>query len=99
MALEIIRGESENRQQAEMLAKRLSQFIDAGTLYLGYPILSTPVERVQVDGLLISESSGLVAFKIASGFPSTQEEWEELVLEQNNLYAVLESYLGGHLSL
>jgi superfamily I DNA and RNA helicase len=65
--------------------------IDNGTIYLGYPVLATADERVEVDGLLISRDHGLVGFLIADTVPEGDGDWEEAIEEQDRLYAVLES--------
>lgn len=98
MVLEIIRGESKNPRATE-LADRLARFISDGDLYLGYPVLATTEDRVQVDALLVSPSYGLIAFQIADDQPVEKLAWQELIEEQNRLYAVLESHLGRHPSL
>jgi superfamily I DNA and RNA helicase len=91
--LEIIRGESKNRHLAETLGAHLLAGGITGDLYLGYPVLSTPTGRVQVDALLVSKSSGVVAFQVVAGAPATDESWKETVESQNRLFAVLESQL------
>jgi superfamily I DNA and RNA helicase len=99
MTLQVIRGESKNRTQAEQLADKLSQLGAAGDLYLGYPILSTADDRVQVDALLASKAHGVVAFQIAESPPADGRDWENVVAVQNRLFAVLESQLGRHQGL
>lgn len=71
----------------------------SGTIYLGYPVLSTADDRVFVDALLVSQEHGLAAFVLADGLPGKNGGWERFSEEQDNLYAVLESYLGKHPSL
>lgn len=99
MGLQVIRGESKNRPVGERLADRLEREGLEGDLYLGYPVLSTADERVQVDALLASEQHGVVAFQIADALPTSPDMWEKVIAEQNRLYAVLESQLGKHTAL
>lgn len=96
MALEIVYGESRNRPAAEALAKTLQRTVNSGTVYLGYPVLATADDRVEVDALLVSKDHGLVAFLIANDLPSTLDERAEAIAEQDRLYGVLESYLSRH---
>lgn len=99
MTLQVIRGETKNRTVGEQLADKLIADGVEGDLYLGYPVLSTADERVQVDALLASTSYGVVAFQIASSLPHDESDWQHAIDEQNRLYAVLESQLGKHTAL
>ncbi len=96
MPLEVIQGESRNRQAAQALAEQLRSVVDEGTVYLGYPVLATSDERVEVDALLVSRERGLVAFLFAIEVPATGDQWSVEINKQDRLYAVLESYLGRH---
>jgi superfamily I DNA and RNA helicase len=96
MPLEVIYGESRNRAIAKDLAGVLQGVVDSGTVYLGYPVLATADERVEVDALLVSGDHGLIAFLIADGVPTDEEDWNQVVEDQDRLYAVLESHLGRH---
>jgi superfamily I DNA and RNA helicase len=89
-------GESRNRPAAQALAEALKSAVDSGTVYLGYPVLATADERVDVDALLVSQAHGLVAFLIAETIPSNQVEREAAIAEQDRLFGVLESYLSRH---
>ncbi|SFO49946.1 Superfamily I DNA and RNA helicases [Geodermatophilus obscurus] len=94
MTLEVVYGESRHRNIARGLAEALDPAIEEGTIYLGYPVLSTADERVAVDAMLVSRDHGLVAFQVADVYPQTQEQLTGLIAEQDKLYAVLESHLG-----
>ncbi|WP_341395554.1 DEAD/DEAH box helicase [Arthrobacter sp. G119Y2] len=96
---EVVYGESRNRYAARALAKRLDDVLDEGTVYLGYPVLATADEKVQLDALLVSRAHGVVAFILSDTQPFTSDEWSDLVAEQDRLYAVLESHLSRHDSL
>ncbi len=93
MALEVIQGESRNRQAAQQLASALANIVQNGTVYLGYPVLATADERMEVDALLVSVQNGLVAFLISGDVPDTEEQWQTAITEQDRLYAVMDSYL------
>lgn len=93
MALEVVRGESRNRGAAQDLASTLADVVPEGTVYLGYPVLATADERVEVDALLVSQRYGLVAFLLSDNVPATSDMWREIVEEQDRLYAVLEGHL------
>ena len=96
MAVEVVRGASRNRAAARALADTLSDVVDEGTIYLGYPVLATADEKVEVDALLVSRRHGLVAFLISDGVPASEADQDEAIVEQDRLFAVLESYLGRH---
>jgi superfamily I DNA and RNA helicase len=95
MTLDVVYGSSRNPAAAKALAHQLRSVVDEGTVYLGYPVLATADERVEVDALLVSRAHGLVAFLIA-GVPARGEQWRDLIEDQDRLYAVLESHLGRH---
>lgn len=93
VALEVVQGESRNRAAAEQLASALSRVVDVGVLYLGYPVLATADDRVDIDALLVTREHGLIALLLSDKVPRSAEEWDEVVAEQDRLYAVLEGYL------
>lgn len=72
MPLHVVYGESRKRAAAEMLAGELREMVDQGTVYLGYPVLATPDQRVEVDALLVSQLHGLVAFLLADNVPGSE---------------------------
>ncbi|KJK13798.1 RNA helicase [Terrabacter sp. 28] len=96
MPLEVVYGESRDRVQALSLAQKVGSAVHDGTLYLGYPVLSTPEDRVEVDALLVGPQHGLVAFLLRDSPPRGGDEWSDAVEEQERLYGVLESQLGRH---
>lgn len=98
MALEVVHGETHKRGAAGELARTLKRMGTDGTLYLGYPILATADDRVEVDALLVSQEHGMVAFLLAEG-PPGNADWEPLIDAQDRLYAVLESALRRHETL
>ncbi|MFD8047675.1 DEAD/DEAH box helicase [Streptomyces chartreusis] len=99
MPLEVVYGESRDRATASRLAEMLKPHVDNGTIYLGYPVLTTADDRVEVDALLVSRDHGLVAFLLADGQPESSEDWDKFTASQDRLYAVLDSTLSKHDSL
>ena len=96
--LEVTYGQSRQPELARRLAEALSDQI--GSLYLGYPVRSTPQERVTVDGLLVSKKNGLVAFVISDDVSLTDpDSWEKVVETQDEVYAALYQNLFRHASL
>jgi superfamily I DNA and RNA helicase len=45
------------------LAGELGRLDVSGTVYLGYPVLATADDRVEIDALLVSPRHGLLAFQ------------------------------------
>lgn len=95
MPLDIVYGDSRNRSATDSLAQSLSEALDQGTLYLGYPVLASADEQVEIDGLLVTRDHGLVAFLLA-GMPQSSDDWPDLIEAQDRLFGVLESNLGRH---
>lgn len=96
MPLEVVYGESRNRAIARTLVGQLQTIVEEGTVYLGYPVLATADERVEVDALLVSRARGLVAFLLADSVPASEGEWTAVIAEQDRLFAILESHLSRH---
>ena len=96
MALEVVYGESRNRTIAQALVDQLQSIVKEGTVYLGYPVLATADERVEVDALLVSRAHGLVAFLLADSLPTSDEDWVDVISEQDRLFATLGSHLSRH---
>ena len=94
--MDVIFGESRNRQAARALADELAASEEAGTIYLGYPVLATSDERIEIDALLVSPTHGLIAFLFEDEIPSDPVSWEGVIAEQDRLFAMLESNLGRH---
>jgi superfamily I DNA and RNA helicase len=96
MPLQVVYGESTNKTVAQALAAALREVVTEGTVYLGYPVLATADERVNVDALLVSRDHGLAAFQFSETVPGSQPEWAAVVAAQDRLFGVLESHLGRH---
>lgn len=93
MTLEVVHGQPANIEAAHELADLLDQELDEGTIYLGYPVLATADDRVEIDALLVSEKRGLIAFRFADAMPATDADWIRLGSEQDRIYNALESHL------
>lgn len=96
MSLEVVRGESRNRAIAQALIEQIAAVVQSGTVYLGYPVLASADDKVQVDALLVSEEHGLVAFQYADNNPADAADMQRYVDQQDRLYAVLDSNLRRH---
>ncbi|WP_205878791.1 DEAD/DEAH box helicase [Mycobacterium camsae] len=93
MALEVVHGPSGNIEAAHELADLLDRELDEGTIYLGYPVLATADDRVEIDALLVSEERGLIAYRFADSIPTTDDDWMRLGAEQDRIFNALESHL------
>ena len=96
MPIQVVHGESTNRTVALALAGVLRQVVDEGTVYLGYPVLATADDRVNVDALLVSRAHGVAVFQFSEAVPASPDDWSAVVAAQDRLFGVLESYLGRH---
>ncbi|MEU8854197.1 ATP-binding domain-containing protein [Streptomyces sp. NPDC048556] len=99
MPLQVVYGESRDRIRASLLADQLREVADEGTVYLGYPVLATAEDNVEVDALMVSRSHGVVAFLLAESIPRTTQDWAAIQAQQDRLYDVLDSTLSKHRSL
>ena len=99
VVLEIVRGESRSRDLANRLVEAIATSDTEGTVYLGYPVLASADDRVEIDALLVSRNHGLVAFQLAGEVPITDEDWAAAVKAQDRLFNALDSHLGRHESL
>lgn len=99
--LDVIFGENSNSVTARELLRVLKGVDTEGTLYLGYPVLSTADGKVFIDALLLSRQHGLIAFDLSTGLTShyTDKEWCDLVDKQNQIYASLHNKLNTHRDL
>ncbi|WP_296595429.1 hypothetical protein [Phenylobacterium sp.] len=100
--LDIVFGENAGTIPAQSLQAELQNLDVSGTLYLGYPVLSTADGKVFVDALLVSETHGLVAFDLSSrieGARPSEEEKAEIADRQNQIYASIYNKLNTYASL
>jgi superfamily I DNA and RNA helicase len=99
MPLEVVYGSPSNPTATAELADTIAEHVDDGTLYLGYPILATADEKVEIDALLVTEEHGLTAYQIPTIDPGATIDWQGLADAQDRLYNVLESHLSQHPAL
>ncbi len=92
MPIDVIYGETHNPTAARGLARALQTVADSGTAYIGYPVLMTAEDRVEIDVLFISEERGLVAF-LLDDIPRDEAGWQAIINRQDRLFTVLDSYL------
>src|SRR5690242_10419077 len=100
--LDIVFGENAGTIPAQSLQAELQNLGVSGTLYLGYPVLSTADGKVFVDALLVSDTHGLVAFDLSSKIEvarSTAAEQTEIADRQNQIYASIYNKLNTYASL
>lgn len=90
--LDLVVGEKKNPTAANQLINLLLEAPYTGTLYIGYPILSTADDTVVVDALLVARERGLVIFDL-------NEVSEETAERQNDLHAAVQRRLLGYKSL
>ncbi|TVM30217.1 DEAD/DEAH box helicase [Oceanidesulfovibrio marinus] len=94
MGLEIIRGRSEGTQ-VKILVQCLQSMEIEGTLYVGYPIISSSDDTFFVEALLISKENGLIVFD----FPNTNEGLNKIKDNQDSMYFMLEAFFKKHEAL
>jgi hypothetical protein len=84
-SLDIVFGENSETVAAQSLRNALREMGISGTLYPGYPVLSTADAKVFIDGLLLSNAHGLIAFDLSSplGSRPSPEHLAELAERQN----------------
>ncbi|AGA92435.1 DNA/RNA helicase, superfamily I (plasmid) [Thioflavicoccus mobilis 8321] len=96
--LEIVYGETEQRQVASQLADVLTAMQLDGTFYIGYPVIASADEKVLVDALLLTKQHGLIAFRFSgeSPRPDDHQAWTQLEDAQNRLFYAIDANLGRH---
>lgn len=99
--MEIIYGLSKNRLVVEALRDKVNELALNGTLYFGYPVISSADDKFEIDALMISDEHGLVAFLISDEIPQRDNlvRWKEINDMQDRLYYAIESNLSRHDSL
>ena len=99
--LDVVFGENSGGVEVTRLRTVLQQMDISGTLYLGYPVLSTADAKVFVDALLVSGSHGLVAFDVSSHLSVrlNEDQIAELSDRQSQIHASLYNKLNMHRNL
>lgn len=80
--MDIVRGRSRNPQITEQLCRTLDKLELTGTLYTGYPIISTADETIIMDAMLTCLEHGVVVFDLNGSVENLEER-------QNDLYMAL----------
>ncbi|MEP6343798.1 MAG: ATP-binding domain-containing protein [Maricaulaceae bacterium] len=92
--MDIVYGAIPLTDNSKDLVRRLSDHEMEGTFYVGYPILTSADGSVEIDGLLISQSTGIVAFDLKKGPKVIADDIPEQVLDhQDRIYAAISSKL------
>ncbi|WP_285413610.1 ATP-binding domain-containing protein [Variovorax sp. efr-133-TYG-130] len=66
--IDVIWGTAKDKpESSRLLAEQLAEMDAQGQLYIGYPIMGSPLGPVKFDALLISAELGLVAFDLVEG--------------------------------
>ena len=100
--LDIVFGENSGTVPAQSLQDELKHICEAGTLYLGYPVLSTADATVFIDALLLSSKYGCVAFDLTSQITGTSPSTTEITAiteKQDQIHAALFNKLNTHKEL
>jgi superfamily I DNA and RNA helicase len=99
--VEIVFGENSSTIAASSLQDALKKLQISGTLYLGYPVLSTADAKVFVDALLVSQSHGLIAFDLSSHVDPhpSDEQIANITERQDQIYASIYNKLNTHRDL
>ena len=99
--LEVVYGQTRKHLIASRVVDVLNQADSTGTLYIGYPVLATADDRIDVDALLVSQDHGLIAFMFAGSTPANEDfdGWRQLQLEQDRLFFAIQNNLSRHESL
>lgn len=91
--LEIVRGVSRgNIYPITNLIEKIKELKISGTLYIGYPILSSVDNNEIIDALLISKNIGLIVFN----FPESTQSVDELCDIQDKIVYTFEANLKKH---
>ncbi|MCG3138944.1 MAG: hypothetical protein HJJLKODD_02816 [Phycisphaerae bacterium] len=99
--LEVVYGQTKNPIVTSQLVDLIGGLNVDGTLYIGYPVLSSADESIFVEALLICDQFGLVVFSIGNGLgqPPNDEFWNRVQEKQDTLYFAIQTNLGRHLAL
>ncbi|RRH80825.1 helicase [Variovorax beijingensis] len=66
--IDVVWGTAKDKpESSRLLAEQLADLETQGQLYIGYPVMGSPMGPVKFDALLISQEIGLVAFDLVEG--------------------------------
>src|SRR4051812_48663696 len=83
--LDIVTGQRRNVMATGQLVRALENADLSGTLYIGYPILSSADGTRIVEGLLTCQEHGVIAFDLVDGVL----DGTEITERQNDLYTAV----------
>ena len=91
--IDVVWGSAKDKpESSRILADTLSKISSlTGYLYIGYPIMGSPVGPVKFDALLISRDVGLIAFDLVEGL-----EIGDFFARQDEIASMLEVKLKPH---
>jgi superfamily I DNA and RNA helicase len=97
VTVEVVRGLVRDSASVAAVVRELVDAVDTGLIYTGYPLLETAEGTTSVDLLLLSPSTGLVAFVVAAGSVGEgardAEYRDQLREQQDRVYVGLERTL------
>jgi superfamily I DNA and RNA helicase len=92
--LDIAFGERKNSAAVESLVNALRPLNLDGSLYVGYPLLSSVEGTLAVDALLTCLQHGVIAFDLSSNGDNYDNGWlQKVESKQNDVFASLSSKL------
>ena len=66
--IDVVWGTAKDKpESSRLLAEQLADLETQGQLYIGYPIMGSPLGPVKFDALLVSHEVGIVAFDLVEG--------------------------------
>lgn len=84
--LDVVLGTQKHPQATQLLRRALGDVAWSGTLYIGYPVLSSIEGPVSVDGLLCTAEHGIVVLDLEPVDPGDLQEAKQ---RQDELYGVV----------
>lgn len=93
--LEVVHGKAKSPGSISALIQVLRAGDVEGTLYIGYPVLSTVDENIVLEALLVSATKGVVAFDIPTEIPAAATDaqaWKATADRQDKYYFALKTH-------
>ncbi|MDA1051926.1 MAG: hypothetical protein O3C40_15780 [Planctomycetota bacterium] len=94
--IDVVHGQPLTPGAISSVVSQIKEHPIDGTLYLGYPVLSTVEENLILDALLVSKQRGVVAFASEAEMPPVDEAetfWAEVDERQDKLFFALQTHL------
>ena len=96
--IEIVKGLNQKPESSKRLVSLFEEIQSrelSGTLYVGYPILSTPNGKYPIDAIFVSPNKGVILFYLVEGV-HVPDDYKET---QDDIYNKLEAKLRNHKEL